>query len=116
MSTSFLSLPIVSLAALSSPSPKPEDLSKLASHLNEVFSTTGFAYLTDLPLTYTHDDVFGVCDQFFGYNGLMMDEKMKLAKKSFVPANKNTYRGYVKSLVSGVETDQSQVLSTSSRR
>ena len=56
---------------------------------------TGFAYLTDLPLTYTHDDVFGVCDEFFGYNGLTMDEKMKLAKKTFVPTNKNTYRGYV---------------------
>ena len=24
-----------------------------------------------------------------------MDEKMKLAKKTFVPTNKNTYRGYV---------------------
>ncbi|PVH83347.1 putative iron/ascorbate oxidoreductase [Cadophora sp. DSE1049] len=94
MSTSFSSLPIVSLAALSSSSPKPEDLAALASRLNEVFSTTGFAYLTDLPLSYTHDDVFGVCDQFFGPSGLPMDEKMKLAKKTFVPTNRNTYRGY----------------------
>ncbi|KAH7314162.1 putative iron/ascorbate oxidoreductase [Rhexocercosporidium sp. MPI-PUGE-AT-0058] len=94
MSTSFSSLPIVSLAALSSPSPRPEDLTHLASRLNEVFSSTGFAYLTDLPLTYTHDDVFGVCDEFFGPNGLTMDEKMKLAKKTFVPTNRNTYRGY----------------------
>ncbi|KAG4433019.1 hypothetical protein IFR05_011502 [Cadophora sp. M221] len=94
MSTSFSSLPIVSLAALSSSSPKPEDLETLASCLNEVFSTTGFAYLTDLPLAYSHDDIFGVCEEFFGPNGLSMDEKMRLAKKTFVPKNKNTYRGY----------------------
>ncbi|KAH7391471.1 putative iron/ascorbate oxidoreductase, partial [Cadophora sp. MPI-SDFR-AT-0126] len=94
MSTSFSSLPIVSLAALSSPFPEPEDLATLASRLNEVFSTTGFAYLTDLPLTYTHDDVFEICGDFFGPQGLTMNEKMKLAKKSFVPTNKNTYRGY----------------------
>ncbi|KAH6716810.1 putative iron/ascorbate oxidoreductase [Leptodontidium sp. MPI-SDFR-AT-0119] len=94
MSTSFSSLPIVSLAALSSSCSQPEDLETLVSRLNEVFSTTGFAYLTDLPLTYTHDDVFGVCNEFFGPNALSMDEKMKLAKKTFVPTNKNTYRGY----------------------
>ncbi|CZT03822.1 uncharacterized protein RCO7_07555 [Rhynchosporium graminicola] len=94
MSTSFSSLPIVSLAALKSFSPSPDDLKALASQLNEVFSTTGFAYLTDLPLTYTHDDVFRLCDEFFGPNGLSMDEKMKLAKKTFVPTNCNTYRGY----------------------
>lgn len=93
MSTSFSSLPIISLSALSSASPKPEELAALSSHLNEVFSTTGFAYLTDLPLTHTHDDVFGICDEFFG-SELSMNEKMKLAKKSFVPTNKNTYRGY----------------------
>ncbi|KAK0118223.1 hypothetical protein ONS95_012527 [Cadophora gregata] len=94
MSTSFSSLPIVSLAGLSFPPPKPEDLETLASRLNEVFSTTGFAYLTDLPITYCHDDVFAICDEFFGPKGLTMDEKMKLAKKTFVPTNKNSYRGY----------------------
>ncbi|OWP00641.1 hypothetical protein B2J93_5417 [Marssonina coronariae] len=94
MSTSFSSLPIISLAALCSSFPKPEELAKLSTHLDSVFSTTGFAYLTDLPLSYTHDDVFGVCDEFFGTEGLSSDEKMMLAKKTFVPMNKNTYRGY----------------------
>jgi isopenicillin N synthase-like dioxygenase len=95
MSTSFSSLPIVSLSILSSTYPKPEELIALSARLDEVFSTTGFAYLTDLPLTYTHDDVFGLCDEFFGPDGFSTGEKMKLAKKTFVNENKNTYRGYV---------------------
>ena len=93
MSTSFSSLPIISLAALSSSSPRPEALSALSTRLDEVFSTTGFAYLIDLPLTYTHEDVFSLCDDFFGDEGLSIEEKMKLAKKTFVKANVNTYRG-----------------------
>jgi isopenicillin N synthase-like dioxygenase len=93
MSTSFSSLPIVSLSALSSSSPKLGELATLAARLDEVFSTTGFAYLTDLPLTYSHEDVFGLCDDFFGANGLSVEEKMKLAKKTFVKTNANTYRG-----------------------
>lgn len=92
MSTS-LSLPIVSLSALSSSSPKPEELAELSTRLDEVFSTMGFVYLTDLPLTFTHEDVFGLCDEFFGANGLSMEEKMTLVKKTFVKTNKNTYRG-----------------------
>ena len=93
MSTSFSSLPIVSLSALSSSSPSSEELKALSARLDEVFSTTGFAYLTDLPLTYSHDDVFGLCDDFFGQHGLSENEKMKLAKKTFVKDNQNTYRG-----------------------
>jgi len=94
MSISFSSLPIVSLSALSSSSLNPQELAVLSDRLDEVFSTTGFAYLTDLPLTYTHDDVFGLCEEFFGPNGLPVEEKMKLAKKTFVSNNTNTYRGY----------------------
>jgi isopenicillin N synthase-like dioxygenase len=93
MSTSFLSLPVVSLAALSSSSPKQEDLAALSSRLDEVFSTTGFAYLNDLPLTYTHEDVFELCNDFFGPGGPSIEEKMDIAKKAFVKGNKNTYRG-----------------------
>lgn len=95
MTTSFTTLPIVSLSALSEPQPDPTALSTLSSKLNEVFSTTGFAYLVDLPLTYTHDDVFDLCNSFFGSKGLTVDEKMRLAKKTFVKSNANTYRGYV---------------------
>ncbi|CZR62522.1 uncharacterized protein PAC_12419 [Phialocephala subalpina] len=94
MSTSFSSLPVVSLSALSSSSPKPDELAALSARLDEVFSTTGFVYLTDLPLTFNHEDVFGLCDEFFGANGLSLDQKMTLAKKTFVKTNKNTYRGY----------------------
>jgi isopenicillin N synthase-like dioxygenase len=97
MSTSFSSLPVVSLSALSSPSSSPEDLAILGTRLDEVFSTTGFAYLTDLPLTFTHDEVFGLCNEFFG--GLSMPEKMKLAKKTFVKDNVNTYRGHALKLI-----------------
>jgi isopenicillin N synthase-like dioxygenase len=95
MSTSFSSLPIVSLRALSYPSPRSGELRELSARLDEVFSTTGFAYLTDLPLSFSHSEVFGLCDDFFGQDGLSDVEKMKLAKKTFVPANNNTYRGQV---------------------
>lgn len=91
MTTSFSTLPLISLAALSSPSPSPSDLQTLASQLDAVFSTTGFAYLTDLPLTCTHKDVFGLCEEFFS---LEMEQKMSVAKKTFVASNNNTYRGY----------------------
>jgi isopenicillin N synthase-like dioxygenase len=94
MSTSFSSLPIISLSALSKSPHDQAELVKLAAILDNVFSTTGFAYLTDLPLTYTHEDVFGICDDFFGSNGISKEEKMKLAKRTFVSENKNTYRGY----------------------
>ncbi|KAH6666301.1 putative iron/ascorbate oxidoreductase [Halenospora varia] len=93
MSTSFSTLPIVSLSALSSPS-TTEDLLELSSSLDRVFATTGFAYLTDLPLTYTHDDIFRICEDFFGPDGPPLKEKLTLAKKTFVKTNKNTYRGY----------------------
>jgi isopenicillin N synthase-like dioxygenase len=117
MSTSFSSLPIVSLATLSSAAPKPEELRALSSRLDKVFATTGFAYLTDLPLTFTHDDVFGLCADFFGHNGLPIDEKMKLARKTFVKDNNNTYRGYVLPSASRTvrATNHGQILSTSSR-
>lgn len=94
MSTSFSSLPIVSLSTLSSPEQNEGQLLELSTRLDEVFSTTGFAYLTDLPLTYSHDDVFGICDSFFGANGVSGKDKMQIAKKTFVKGNKNTYRGY----------------------
>jgi isopenicillin N synthase-like dioxygenase len=95
MSTSFSSLPIVSLSALSSTSVEPEELLALSARLDEAFSTTGFVYLTDLPLTFGHDEIFRLCDEFFGPDGLSLEEKMTLAKKTFVKSNENTYRGYI---------------------
>ncbi|KXT00438.1 hypothetical protein AC578_1929 [Pseudocercospora eumusae] len=91
MATSFSSLPIVDLAVLSVKEPSSADLLRLGRNLHDVFATTGFAYLINAPLSFTHDQVFGLAKAFFS-----MDEatKMQLAKKTFIPANANTYRGY----------------------
>lgn len=91
MTTSFSSLPIIDLSILSNPSPSPASLQHLSDQLYNVFSTTGFAYLTNLPLNFTHDDIFTLSRDFFRLRGA---EKAKLAKKTFVPGNRNTYRGY----------------------
>jgi isopenicillin N synthase-like dioxygenase len=95
MTTTFSSLPIVSLSILSDPNPTHEALLSLSAQLDSVFSTTGFAYLVDLPITYSHEEVFDLCDDFFGPEGLRESEKKKLAKNSFEKRNPNTYRGYV---------------------
>ncbi|KAL5355249.1 hypothetical protein BJX96DRAFT_161621 [Aspergillus floccosus] len=63
----------------------------LSQQLHDVFATTGFAYLINAPLSFTPDEVFAMAREFFL---LPEDQKMKLAKRSFRPENKNTYRGY----------------------
>ncbi|KAK3707539.1 hypothetical protein LTR37_012034 [Vermiconidia calcicola] len=91
MATSFSSLPIVDLSLLSSISPSTSDLKRLSTQLYDVFATTGFAYLTNAPLSFTHGDVFTLASKFFR---MTEARKMQLAKKTFVKGNKNTYRGY----------------------
>ncbi|KAI7510008.1 hypothetical protein KC347_g4704 [Hortaea werneckii] len=91
MTTSFSSLPIVDLSPLSHPLPSLEDQSRLSKELYNVFATTGFAYLTNAPLTYSHSDVFTLAKDFFT---IPEDEKMRVAKQTFVKGNRNTYRGY----------------------
>ncbi|KAK4502237.1 hypothetical protein PRZ48_005662 [Zasmidium cellare] len=91
MTTSFSSLPIVDLSILSSNNPSPDTLKTLSQELHNVFATTGFAYLVNAPLTFSHDEVFGLASEFFQ---MEMDQKMRLAKKTFARSNKNTYRGY----------------------
>lgn len=91
MATTFSSLPIVDLAPLKAPlGPTTGQLTALSKHLYDVFSTTGFAYLINVPLSFDHVDVFGLALEFFA---LPEEEKMKLAKKTFRKENKNTYRG-----------------------
>ena len=95
MATSFTSLPVIDLSPLKQPdvdlaSPSPGILS-LANELNDVFATSGFAYLANLPLSFSHDDIFELSKQFFS---IPEQEKLKLAKKTFVKKNENTYRGY----------------------
>lgn len=62
----------------------------LGNKLFNVFSTTGFAYLVNTPLTFKHADVFELALEFFN---IPLNEKMRLAKKTFMPQNSNTYRG-----------------------
>lgn len=92
MATSFSSLPIIDLHDLSLvESPSPAVATKLSEQLYDVFVTTGFAYLTNAPLTFSDEDVFDLAREFFA---LPDEEKMSLAKGTFQPGNPNTYRGY----------------------
>lgn len=92
MTTLFTSLPIVDLAALSSDCATEDDLLQLSTRLHEVFATVGFAYLVNAPLSFGHDDVFGMAREFFR---LPEEVKMSVAKKTFRKTNANTYRGQV---------------------
>lgn len=94
MSTTFSSLPIIDLSALNTANNvpvKPSHATKLSHQLYDVFSTTGFAYLINTPLTFSHQDIFNINKEFFG---LSNEEKTRIAKKTFNPSNSNTYRGY----------------------
>jgi isopenicillin N synthase-like dioxygenase len=92
MSTSFSSLPIIDVEALRAPHVAPRDADKLSKQLYDVFTTTGFAYLLNAPLSFDHDEIFGLAREFFA---IPMDQKMLLAKKTFRPSHCNTYRGCV---------------------
>jgi isopenicillin N synthase-like dioxygenase len=94
MATSFTSLPIIDLAPLGAPHPSDQDLQQLSDQLSNVFQTVGFAYLINPPLSFDHEEVFGVAKEFFG---MPEESKMALAKRTFRKANKNTYRGYAPS-------------------
>ncbi len=94
MATSFTSLPVIDLTALNTldvvVAPRSPETQELVKQLHDVFATSGFAYLTNLPLSFTHDDVFQLSKQFFS---LPEPEKMRLAKRTFAKRNENTYRG-----------------------
>ncbi|PVI04718.1 putative gibberellin 20-oxidase [Periconia macrospinosa] len=91
MTTSFSALPIVDVGALREPNLQAATVDKLSKELYDVFSTTGFAYLVNTPLSFGHEEIFGLAREFFT---LPVNEKMRLAKKSFHPGHRNTYRGY----------------------
>jgi isopenicillin N synthase-like dioxygenase len=91
MTTTFSCLPVVDVGPLGSPSgASPEEQAALSKRLYEVFATTGFAYLTNVPLSFNHEDVFNLAHEFFA---LPEDQKMNLAKRSFRRDHENTYRG-----------------------
>ncbi|EMC98243.1 hypothetical protein BAUCODRAFT_418564 [Baudoinia panamericana UAMH 10762] len=91
MTTAFSTLPIVDVGVLSEVQPKAQDVLVLTQKLYDVFTTVGFAYLVNAPLTFTHADIFGLASDFFR---LEETEKLRLATKTSVPSNSNTYRGY----------------------
>ncbi|KAI4189336.1 MAG: hypothetical protein LQ346_005135 [Caloplaca aetnensis] len=66
------------------------DTHRLATQLGKAFETDGFAYLVNVPLTFTHEKVFSIAKSFFR---LSEDKKLRLAKKTFQRENSNTYRG-----------------------
>ena len=68
MSASFSSLPIISISDLSTCSTKPEKLSHLPARHGSC----------PHGLTYTHQDVFRLCDEFFGSKELSMEVNIKL--------------------------------------
>lgn len=94
MTTTFSSLPIVDLSPLTRADKLPlssADANRLSHQLYDVFATTGFAYLVNHPLSFSHEDIFTINREFFG---MPENEKFNIAKKTFNPANSNTYRGY----------------------
>lgn len=92
-----LPLPIIDLANLSSPNQSNTDVNHLSGQLStafsisDAFSTTGFAYLVNAPISLTHSEIFTLARDLFA---LPHESKMKVAKKTFQPENINTYRGY----------------------
>ncbi|KAF3768129.1 Clavaminate synthase-like protein [Cryphonectria parasitica EP155] len=91
MTTEFSSLPMVDLTPLSQNPLFTGDLKDLSRQLDNVFTTTGFAYLTNAPLSFSHSEIFDLARDLFD---IPQQEKMKQAKKIFCPSNTNTYRGY----------------------
>lgn len=90
MATVFSALPVVDLSLLSIKPVSEDELVHLSGELDRVFSTTGFAYLVNTPLSLSHEEIFELGREFFE---LPEEEKMKLAKTTFRPSNTNTYRG-----------------------
>ncbi|KAL8958055.1 MAG: hypothetical protein Q9193_004814 [Seirophora villosa] len=86
-----LPLPVIDLSAISSAEGGQSTIAKLAAQLGKAFETEGFAYLVNVPLTFSHEQVFGLAKRLFH---LPQPEKLRLAKKSFQRNNTNTYRGY----------------------
>ncbi|KAL9636311.1 MAG: hypothetical protein Q9164_002893 [Protoblastenia rupestris] len=84
-------LPIIDLAPLCTLNPSTEVIQSLSQSLSDAFSTTGFAYLINSPISLDHTEIFALAHSFFS---LSLSEKNMIAKKSFCSENSNTYHGY----------------------
>jgi isopenicillin N synthase-like dioxygenase len=91
MSTDFTKLPIIDLSILGKTNATEEELKSLAKEVRKICETVGFAYLINYESSVKHSKIFEVVKRFFD---LPISSKMKVAKKTFVPSNQNTYRGY----------------------
>ncbi|CAM0138569.1 hypothetical protein VKS41_007190 [Umbelopsis sp. WA50703] len=91
MSTAFEKLPIIDLAPLQDPQVSKESLHELAATVRHTFETVGFAYLINHGVNLNHKELFDTAKEFFS---LPQEQKNRIAKKTFVPTNSNTYRGY----------------------
>ena len=83
-------LPVIDLSPLTSTS-DARLIDSLIQSLRQTFSTTGFAYLANPPLSLSEDGVFSLARTFFS---LPQEVKDSIAKHSFKKENRNTYRGY----------------------
>ena len=91
MTTDFTRLPIIDLSPLSEKQPSAATFHHLKRALHDTFRDVGFAYLTSVPLSFTHSDVFELGQSFFDKT---LPNKMTLAKQVFDRSHSNTYRGY----------------------
>ncbi|KAL9602082.1 MAG: hypothetical protein Q9219_002078 [cf. Caloplaca sp. 3 TL-2023] len=88
---SNLPLPVIDLSVLSLPHTQNDDIIVLAAKLGKAFQREEFAYLVNMPLTFSHGQVFDLAQSFFK---LPSAEKLRLAKRNFRGTNCNTYRGF----------------------
>jgi len=91
MATDFTELPIIDLSILGADNATKDELKVLAKKVREIFETVGFAYLINHEVSVKHTQIFELGKRFFD---LPTSNKMKLAKKTFVRSNENTYRSY----------------------
>ncbi|KAL8872659.1 MAG: hypothetical protein Q9174_001748 [Haloplaca sp. 1 TL-2023] len=84
-------LPVIDLSSLSSPNVDPTGNTVIAEQLGKAFENEGFAYLINVPLSFSHKKIFDQASQFFQ---LPEAEKLRLAKRTFERNNLNTYRGF----------------------
>lgn len=90
MATDFTKLPIIDLCILKKNATKDE-LKVLAKQVRDIFETVGFAYIINHQVSVKHSKILELAKTFFD---LPTSSKLKLAKKTFVGSNENTYRGY----------------------
>lgn len=86
---SGLLLAVVDSSPFFLPQINETNINLLAAQLGKTSETEGFAYLVNIPLTFSHDRVFATAKSFFQCS---QADKLRLVKKSFQRNNSNAYR------------------------